>query len=100
MKRLALAALAVTALAAPASAQTSCAKDYKDFWDRMSTNLPAKDLSADQYARLSRMALRGYDAVHLATALAFGAEDTILATWDHDLSSAAGLSGLAVAPAL
>jgi hypothetical protein len=62
MKRFALAAFAVVALAAPASAQTNCAKDYKDFWDKMTTNGPAKQLSADQYAKLSRMALRGFDA--------------------------------------
>jgi predicted nucleic acid-binding protein len=45
-------------------------------------------------------ALRGYDAVHLASALALGPGDTILATWDRDLSNAAVDSGLAVAPAL
>ena len=45
-------------------------------------------------------ALRGYDAVHLASALALGAGETILVTWDRDLSSAAVGAGLAVAPAL
>ena len=45
-------------------------------------------------------ALRGYDAVHLASALALGAGDTILVTWDSDLSNAAVGAGVAVAPAL
>jgi predicted nucleic acid-binding protein len=45
-------------------------------------------------------ALRGYDAVHLASALALGPGDTILATWDGDLGNAALGAGLAVAPAL
>jgi uncharacterized protein len=45
-------------------------------------------------------ALRGYDAVHLASALALGPGDTILVTWDRDLSNAAAGAGLAVAPAL
>jgi predicted nucleic acid-binding protein len=45
-------------------------------------------------------ALRGYDAVHLASALALGAGDTILVSWDRDLSNAAVGAGLAVAPAL
>ncbi|HSS57009.1 MAG TPA: type II toxin-antitoxin system VapC family toxin [Solirubrobacteraceae bacterium] len=45
-------------------------------------------------------ALRGYDAVHLASALALGPGDTILVTWDRDLSNAAVYTGLAVAPAL
>jgi uncharacterized protein len=42
--------------------------------------------------------LRGYDAVHLASALALGA-DTTLVTWDEDLRRAAIRSGCAVAPA-
>lgn len=42
--------------------------------------------------------LRGYDAVHLASALAFGA-GTVLVTWDKDLRRAATGSGCAVAPA-
>ena len=45
-------------------------------------------------------ALRGYDAVHLASALALGSGETILVTWDLDLSNAAVDAGLAVAPAL
>jgi predicted nucleic acid-binding protein len=42
--------------------------------------------------------LRGYDAVHLASALALGT-DTTLVTWDEDLKRAAAQSGCAVAPA-
>jgi predicted nucleic acid-binding protein len=45
-------------------------------------------------------ALRGYDAVHLASALALGAADTLMLTWDHDLNRAATDAGLAVAPAV
>ncbi len=41
--------------------------------------------------------LRGYDAVHLASALALGSATTFI-TWDVDLSAAAHESGLAVAP--
>jgi predicted nucleic acid-binding protein len=43
--------------------------------------------------------LRGYDAVHLASALALGT-DTTLVTWDEDLKRAAAQSGCAVAPAV
>lgn len=43
-------------------------------------------------------ALRGYDAVHLASALALRDTPT-LATWDRDLKRAAAQSGCAVAPA-
>jgi predicted nucleic acid-binding protein len=42
--------------------------------------------------------LRGYDAVHLASALALDADTTIV-TWDEDLKRAAARRGCAVAPA-
>jgi len=45
-----------------------------------------------------RHALRGYDAVHLACALAVGRRDALLATWDADLAAAAQEAGLAVFP--
>ena len=37
--------------------------------------------------------LRGYDAVHLASALAINADDVLLATWDRHLSEAAVATG-------
>jgi predicted nucleic acid-binding protein len=40
-----------------------------------------------------RHALRGYDAVHLACALAFDAHEVLLATWDSALNEAAGETG-------
>ncbi len=40
-----------------------------------------------------QLALRGYDAVHLASALAINADDVLLATWDHDLGEAAVAHG-------
>jgi predicted nucleic acid-binding protein len=43
-------------------------------------------------------ALRGYDAVHLASALAVGGVTTLI-TWDQDLRRAAAKRGCAVAPA-
>jgi len=44
------------------------------------------------------LGLRGYDAVHLASSLALGADTTVI-TRDLELSRAADHSGLAVAPA-
>lgn len=44
------------------------------------------------------LGLRGYDAVHLASSLALGADTTLIA-WDNDLRQAATRSGCAVAPA-
>lgn len=43
-------------------------------------------------------ALRGYDSVHLASAVALADETSILATWDLDLRMAALENGLQVAP--
>ncbi len=42
--------------------------------------------------------LRGYDAVHLASALSIGAEPLLLATWDGDLAHAAVALGCSVSP--
>ncbi len=40
--------------------------------------------------------LRGYDAVHLATALSVGEPELVLSTWDRGLARAAGGVGIAV----
>jgi len=44
-------------------------------------------------------ALRGADAVHLASILAIGAADTLFAAWDTRLRSGARAAGLQLAPA-
>jgi uncharacterized protein len=44
-------------------------------------------------------ALRGADAVHLASALAIGEPDTIVAVWDRRLHAGAQATGCRVAPA-
>jgi predicted nucleic acid-binding protein len=44
-------------------------------------------------------ALRGYDAVHLATALSGEDRELVVVTWDRDLADAALRCGYAVAPA-
>lgn len=42
--------------------------------------------------------LRGYDAVHLATAITVNDGDLVLATWDRDLNAAAIFAGCDTAP--
>jgi len=42
--------------------------------------------------------LRGYDAVHLATALSIHVDSMLLATWDGDLARAAVAAGCSVSP--
>jgi len=54
-------------------------------------------LSAGDVAE--RYALRGYDAVHLATALSIDDPELVLVTWDRDLARAAISAGRCVAPA-
>jgi predicted nucleic acid-binding protein len=44
-------------------------------------------------------ALRGADAVHLASALEIGTFDLVVAVWDRRLHTGAVAEGLAVAPA-
>lgn len=44
-------------------------------------------------------ALRGADAVHLASALAIGAKDTLFAVWDQRLRAGAAQTALHVVPA-
>jgi hypothetical protein len=61
MKRALLAVAAVFAVSGSAAANTNCAIDYKSFWDQFSGG-PAKQLSAEQHAMVSRNALRAFDA--------------------------------------
>lgn len=42
------------------------------------------------------LGLRGYDAVHLATALS-SSDEVVMVTWDEQLRAAAAAQGLAVA---
>jgi uncharacterized protein len=57
----------------------------------------AVERHAGQLAR--QYALRGADAVHLASALAIGDPGIIVAVWDRRLHAGATAAGLAVAPA-
>lgn len=43
------------------------------------------------------LGLRGYGAVHLATALELGDEEVVLVTWDRDLTQATEHVGLGIA---
>jgi hypothetical protein len=43
------------------------------------------------------LGLRGYDAVHLATALELGDEEVVVVTWDRDLARATEQVGLGLA---
>lgn len=53
--------------------------------------------SAGELAELH--GLRGYDAVHLASAISVEDPGLVTVTWDHDLAGAAVACGYAVVPA-
>jgi len=56
---------------------------------------------AEEAGRLAQEhALRGYDAVHLATALSVADQTLVIVTWDGDLARAALRCGRPVAPSL
>lgn len=56
------------------------------------------DLAHDAGDLAEAHGLRGYDAVHLATAMSIDGADLVLATWDGDLAHAAIAAGRSVAP--
>lgn len=93
-----------SALAAAHRAQRLTRNGYAravgDFEDALSElHLLGVDLALARHAGelASDLRLRGYDAVHLASALAMGADAIV--TWDMGLREAARRSGLGVAPA-
>jgi uncharacterized protein len=55
-------------------------------------------LAREAGERAEQLGLRGYDAVHLASALTLGDPTTVI-TWDEELRRAAASSGCAIAPA-
>jgi uncharacterized protein len=56
-----------------------------------------QDLAARAGGYAEDLGLRGYDAVHLTTALELGDEEVVMVTWDRDLTGAAQTVGLGVA---
>ncbi len=82
-----------------ARSQRQAEAAWEDFWDAVQpVELTAMVTAyAGQLAR--QHALRGADAVHLASALALGAEDTLFAAWDRRLRSGAAQTLLQVVPA-
>jgi uncharacterized protein len=72
---------------------------WEEYWaaTRRVELTAAVERHAGQLAR--RHALRGADAVHLASALAIGDPDLVVAVWDRRLHSGARAAGTRVAPA-
>ena len=93
------------ALAAAARAKRLSARDYRGSRSKLES-LQHDLLRVGIDEKLARHAgeladelvLRGYDAVHLASALALGSDTTIV-SWDSDLRRAAARCGCLIAPA-
>jgi uncharacterized protein len=74
-------------------------RSWEQYWAsvRRVELTPAVERQAGQLARAH--ALRGADAVHLASALALADPDLVIAVWDRRLHAGAAAAGLHVAPA-
>jgi uncharacterized protein len=70
-------------------------------FEELSADLVTVGVDLELAARAGEYAedleLRGYDAVHLATALELGDEEVVLVTWDRDLARAGERVGLGLA---
>jgi predicted nucleic acid-binding protein len=82
-----------------AAALEEAEEAWEEYWDsvRPVELTPAIERHAGELAR--SQALRGADAVHLASALALRDPDLIVAAWDQRLHSGARAEGCLVAPA-
>lgn len=76
----------------------AASRDWEEFWlVARPVELTAEvERTAGELAR--RHALRGGDAVHLASALAVDETDLIVAVWDRRLQEGVAAEGLTVAP--
>lgn len=70
---------------------------FEEIFDELVAIGVDEGLAARAGEHAEDQALRGYDAVHLATALELGDEEVVLVTWDRDLARAAERVGLGVA---
>ena len=70
---------------------------FEDLYAELVTVGVDRELAIRAGGHAETLGLRGYDAVHLATALELGDEEIVLVTWDRDLVQAAESVGLAVA---
>jgi uncharacterized protein len=71
--------------------------DFEDLYADLATVGIDQELAvrAGEYAE--DLSLRGYDSVHLATAMELGDDEVVVVTWDRDLAQATERIGLSVA---
>ncbi len=71
---------------------------FEDFWAATRTVELTETITAHAGHLASRHALRGADAVHLASLLAVGVAETLFAVWDQKLWTGAEAAGVRLAP--
>jgi predicted nucleic acid-binding protein len=71
--------------------------DFEELYVQLLTVGVDQELAARAAGYAEELGLRGYDAVHLATALELRDEEGVLVTWDRDLAQAAERMGLGIA---
>lgn len=70
---------------------------FEELYAELTTVGVDQELAARAGSYAEDLGLRGYDAVHLTTALELGDEEVVLVTWDRDLARAAERVGLGIA---
>ena len=71
---------------------------WEEFWAAVRTVELTEAITAQAGRLASSRALRGADAVHLASLLAIGGADTLFAVWDQRLRTGAHSAGVRLAP--
>lgn len=70
---------------------------FEELYAELTTLGVDQELAARAGDYAEDLKLRGYDAVHLATAIELGDEEVVLVTWDRDLAQAAERVDLSIA---
>lgn len=81
-----------------ATAHARALEEFESLHDELMLVGIDRELARQAGGLAQQYELRGFDAVHLACALALGAE-VALVTWDEELRRAAAQSGCALGPA-
>lgn len=79
--------------------QHQAEETWEDYWDATRAVELTAQVAADAGRLAGQHALRGADAVHLASLLAVGVAETLFAVWDQRLRVGAHAVGVQLAPA-
>lgn len=80
-----------------ADAHGKALADFEDLYAELATIGVDRELAIRAGAYAEDLGLRGYDSVHLATALELGDDEVVVVTWDRELARATEEVGLGVA---